>query len=131
MGDDLVKRLHALAWQREQEGNYTDQSLVWNAADAIERLTRERADLITLWASDECFINDGRVIANFSHYGADAEPIPKDEIGRVAGLVRRYGPEAVVSWICFRRGLDNPIKGVFTIRQRAALAALRGENDRS
>lgn len=45
MTDDLVKRLNALAWRREQEGNYTDQSLCMAAIEAIEALQARVAKL--------------------------------------------------------------------------------------
>lgn len=51
--DELLQRLEALAWRREDEGIYTDAGLVLAAIDTIRRLSAEFSAPLTVNVPDD------------------------------------------------------------------------------
>ena len=61
----------------------------------------------------------------YSHYAADAEVIPDDEIEACAGYIDKYGSGCLLGWVLFKRGQDRPIKGSLAGNAQALLDDLR------
>jgi hypothetical protein len=112
-----VLAMHEARWAVEKVYGLLEQSV----RDKLEELVNE--DFVFWGFDDREARTAGQAKLAVAYTWADAEDLPLEEIERLHGLWKEYGPDGVIAWVANRRG-EEPLAEYVTEKYKEARAAL-------